>query len=287
MNASDLSLKSLYISRSAKKCYSFPSYISHRYTQVSGTRHSGRDCRNPDYRDVNLRVDKKGTDTEKRIGPRRVTQSGLMTAEAVLISGLVCFALASLFAVPLLLQGGWVILTIGVLSLLCGYVYTGGPFPLAYVGLGEVFVLLFFGILAVLGVYFLQTDQVDWRTLLSGTQIGLLATGLIAINNLRDAQGDRETRKRTLAVRFGKRFGRAEIAFLSLAPFVLGMLWLRAGMVWAAALPLLALPLGIRIARQVAHTEPGPVYNRYLAQSAGLHLLFGVLLSVGYLLSGR
>lgn len=236
---------------------------------------------------INDSIDfRKGADTESRIGPRRVTQSGLMSAETVLLAGLACFGLSAICAVPLLIQGGWLILGIGILSLACGYAYTGGPFPLAYLGLGELFVLLFFGILAVSGVFFLQTGKIiEWRSLLCGTQIGLLATVLIAINNLRDREGDRESRKRTLAVRLGVGFGRAEIAFLCVTPFLLGLAWIPAGLFWAGVLPWLTLPLALRIAHQVARTEPSPAYNRFLAQSAGLHLVFGFLLGAGCLLS--
>lgn len=236
---------------------------------------------------INDAIDyKKGADGESRIGPRRVTQSGLMSPKAVLLWGLASFVLASLCAVPLLVQGGWLIFGIGVLSLTCGYAYTGGPFPLAYLGFGELFVLIFFGILAVLGVFFLQTGQaLDWRSALSGTQIGLLATALIAINNLRDRRGDLQARKMTLAVRLGLGFGRAEIAFLCLMPFLLGLAWIKAGLFWAGTLPWLVFPLALRISLQVARTEPSPAYNRFLAQSAGLHLAFGFLLSAGYLLA--
>jgi 1,4-dihydroxy-2-naphthoate octaprenyltransferase len=237
---------------------------------------------------INDAIDfRKGTDNEDRIGPRRVTAAGLMRAETVMVGGFSFFFLAALFAVPLLRQGGWPILTIGVFSLFCGYAYTGGPFPLAYVGLGEIFVLLFFGLVAVLGVFFLQTDRIGWEPLLGGTQIGFLATALIAINNLRDARGDRESGKRTLAVRFGLTFGRAEIATLCLAPFVAGALWWIAGYRLAALLPLLALPLATRLARDVARTEPSPKYNAFLARSAGLHLVFGALLSLGFFLGAR
>lgn len=225
----------------------------------------------------------KGTDSEDRVGPRRVTQSGLISANAVMRSGILCFGAAALLSVPLLLQGGWLILGIGLASLLCGYAYTGGPFPLSYLGLGEPFVLVFFGLLAVLGTFFLQTGVLNWQATLAGAQIGLLATVLIAINNLRDAPGDRKARKMTLAVRFGKRFGRAEIAFLCLSPFPLGVLWAKAGMQWAGMLPVLVLPLAFRISHRIARAEPGPTYNGLLAQSALLHLCFGLLLSVGCL----
>jgi 1,4-dihydroxy-2-naphthoate octaprenyltransferase len=224
---------------------------------------------------------KKGTDNEERVGPRRITQSGLLSPKAVMAGAFVACAIAALFAIPLLLQGGAVILGIGLVSLFFAYAYTGGPFPLAYLGLGEIFVILFFGFTAVMGVYFLQTDQFDRVAALAGLQIGLLATVLLAINNLRDVEGDRKTQKNTLAVRFGQSFGRWEIAFLCFAPFVLGFAWFEFGHRWAALLPLVCLPRAILVTRGVFKNSPGPVYNAFLGQGAQLQLAFGVLMSIG------
>lgn len=232
---------------------------------------------------INDSIDfKKGTDNEERIGPKRVTQSGLLSPQTVMTGGLLCFAISALLAVPLLLQGGWVIVAIGILSLLCGYAYTGGPFPLAYVGLGDLFVLLFFGLAAVGGVYFLNTSTFDLKPIIAGLQIGFLSTVMIAINNLRDADGDKKTGKRTLAVRFGKTFSRIEIAFLCLAPFALGYYWYELGLIYAAALPLISLPFALRVIIKIQTTEPSPAYNAYLGMAALLNLLFGILLSVGF-----
>jgi 1,4-dihydroxy-2-naphthoate octaprenyltransferase len=224
---------------------------------------------------------KKGTDNETRIGPQRVTQSGLISHKSVMIGGLICFLVAALFAIPLLAQGGWTIVGVGVLSLLCGYAYTGGPFPLAYLGLGDLFVLVFFGLVAVGGVYYLDTGLWDLNAVVAGTQIGLLAVVMIAINNLRDAEGDRKTAKKTLAVRFGKTFSRAEITFLCLAPFFLGLYWLTLGFYRATILPLFCLPLMFRLLGKIWKTEPSPEYNRFLGMGALLHLMFGILLSAG------
>lgn len=234
---------------------------------------------------INDAVDfKKGTDNETRIGPRRVTQSGLLTPRAVMLGGLGCFLISALLAVPLLLSGGLLILEIGVLSLICGYCYTGGPFPLAYLGLGDLFVLLFFGFAAVGGVYYLNTHQIDSKPFIAGAQIGLLATVLIAINNLRDVDGDRISNKKTLAVRFGKTFGRVEITLLCLLPYVVGFYWIKRGFVFACLLPWISLPLALLVIYKIFKTEPSPAYNSYLGMSAALHLLFGVLLSAGFLL---
>jgi 1,4-dihydroxy-2-naphthoate octaprenyltransferase len=165
-----------------------------------------------------------------------------------------------------------------------GYAYTAGPFPLAYRGLGDLFVLIFFGLIAVGGVYFLHAQSLAPGMFLAGLQIGLHCTVLIAINNLRDMDGDRLVQKRTLAVRFGQRFSRFEIAFLCGSPFLLGYAWVLWGHPFAFFLPLLAAPLAIKIAKSIYQTAPGTVYNKFLGMAAGLHLLFGVCLSIGLLL---
>lgn len=231
---------------------------------------------------VNDAIDfKKGADDERRVGPRRVTQSGLLSAKQVMFAGMVSFLVALALGIPLVVEGGWAIVAIGLLSLLCGYIYTGGPYPLAYVGLGDVFVIIFFGLVAVTGTFYLHTKTVNLEAVVAGLQIGLLATVLIAINNLRDAPTDKDVGKKTLAVRFGSEFARAEIMLLSFVPFFLGLYWLRSGWVFPGSLPLLLLPLALVINRGVKNNQPGLIYNKFLAQSAALHLFFGLLLALG------
>src|SRR6185437_119355 len=138
---------------------------------------------------------KKGADTAERLGPTRLSQSGALSPRAVAAAGIVSFLIACLFALPLVWSGGTVILVIGLFSLLCGYLYTGGPYPLAYVGLGEAFVVIFFGWVAVAGLFFLHTHGFDSRAIVAGTQLGLLASVLIAINNLRDRVNDEKAGK--------------------------------------------------------------------------------------------
>jgi 1,4-dihydroxy-2-naphthoate octaprenyltransferase len=234
---------------------------------------------------VNDAVDfKKGADTEKRIGPQRITQAGILTAGQVMALGSLCFAIAVLCGVPLVLKGGWVIVAIGVASVLMGYSYTAGPFPLAYLGLGDLFVIIFFGLIAILGMVFLHAGIWPPEAWVLGLQIGFHCTVLIAINNLRDVHGDKLVNKKTLAVRMGIPFARTEIAFLAFAPFVMNVYWFMHGFTWAALLPLLALPLAIKITKNVFSTEPSPAYNKFLGQSAGLHLVFGLLLAIGFLI---
>ncbi|MCB0385804.1 MAG: 1,4-dihydroxy-2-naphthoate polyprenyltransferase [Bdellovibrionales bacterium] len=228
---------------------------------------------------------KKGADTAERLGPQRVTQSGLISAKGVMWAGALSFGLAVLCGIPLVIEGGWVIVGIGLVSLFFGYAYTGGPFPLAYKGLGDIFVILFFGWVAVGGVYFLHTGRFDQEVWVAGSQVGLLATVLIAINNLRDVHQDQKVNKKTLAVRFGVGFARAEITLLLLASFILSGYWLIKGH-WAAAfLPLVVAPLAWGVVKGVQQNEPGPVFNSFLARAGLIHLLFGLQLSLGLFLT--
>lgn len=234
---------------------------------------------------VNDAIDfKKGADTEKRIGPKRVTQAGVFKAQQVLGMGTLSFVIAILCGIPLVVKGGVPILIIGLISILMGYAYTAGPFPLAYKGLGDLFVIFFFGLIAVGGVYFLHTNLLSTSALVAGLQVGLHCTVLIAVNNLRDVEGDRLVHKRTLPVRFGKRFARIEIAFLCFAPFFLGIYWWMNGHGPAFLIPFFTLPLAFKISKSVYKTEPSPEYNQFLAKAAALQLAFGLLLSVGLFL---
>jgi 1,4-dihydroxy-2-naphthoate octaprenyltransferase len=225
----------------------------------------------------------KGADTEKRLGPVRVTASGLMTPRRVVILGVVALGVACAFGVPLILARGWPILAIGLPSLYFSWGYTGGPHPLAYRGLGELFVLLFFGIIAVAGTVFVNTGQWFWGpSLVLGLQVGSLSTALIAINNLRDIEEDTRTGKRTLAVRFGVGWARAEIALLCCLPWMIGLLTAD----WTTNKPQgIAMLLGlafavVAIVRPITHTPPSPAYNKYLALAGAQLVLFAVIFSL-------
>jgi 1,4-dihydroxy-2-naphthoate octaprenyltransferase len=227
---------------------------------------------------------KKGADGESRLGDARAAQSGWFSANAVLAMGFAFFGVALVLGIPLVWLGGWPILVVGLLSLFMGYCYTGGPFPLAYVGLGDIFVILFFGLVAVGGVYYLQTGTWDAAAAVAGLQIGMLATVLIAVNNLRDLEQDRLVGKKTFAVRVGPKWGRREVVFLFVATFALNAYWLLHGSVFAALLPLLAIPPSIRVVSTLLNTGASREYNRLLALAAFVHMLFGVMLSVGFLI---
>jgi 1,4-dihydroxy-2-naphthoate octaprenyltransferase len=227
----------------------------------------------------------KGADRETRLGEARAAQSGWFSHHSVLMMGLACFAAAAVFGLPLVWLGGWPILAIGLVSLLMGYAYTGGPYPLAYVGLGDLFVIIFFGLVAVGGVYYLLTGEYALPALVAGLQIGMLATVMIAINNLRDLDQDREVGKKTFAVRLGPKRGRLEVLFLFVASFALNLFWVTRGNYWAAALPLLAMPPAGRVAVNLLKTEASREYNFLLAKGAAVHMLFGLLISVGFCLA--
>ena len=226
----------------------------------------------------------KGADTAGRLGPTRVTSAGLLPARRVITGAFLTLALAALFALPLVLRGGGIILLVGLLSLLFAYAYTGGPFPLAYLGLGEIFVILFFGLIAVAGTFYLNTLAFSVAAILAGLQIGLHSSVLLAVNNLRDLETDRAANKKTLAARFGLNFARRENAALVIAPFILGLAWLPLGYLWAFLLPLLTLPLAWWLARACLTATPDSQVNQLLAQAAALHAAFGLLLALAFLL---
>src|SRR5438067_11907187 len=163
---------------------------------------------------------KKGADTSERLGPIRVTQAGLLSASVVMRAAYVCFGLAALCGVPLIVRGGWPIVIIGVVSILAAYAYTGGPYPLAYHGLGELFVLIFFGFVAVGGSYYVQRLTIDLMVLVAGFACGALAVILLAINNLRDIDNDRASNKQTLAAVFGADFARREIEWMAMLVYL-------------------------------------------------------------------
>ena len=226
----------------------------------------------------------KGADTAGRLGPTRVTSAGLLPARRVMTGAFLTLTLAALLALPLVLRGGGIILLVGLLSLLFAYAYTGGPFPLAYLGLGEIFVILFFGLIAVAGTFYLNTLAFSVAAILAGLQIGLHSSVLLAVNNLRDLETDRAANKKTLAARFGLNFARRENAALLIAPFILGLAWLPLGYLWAFLLPLLTLPLAWWLARACLTATPDRQVNQLLAQAAAMHAAFGLLLSLAFLL---
>ncbi len=208
---------------------------------------------------------KKGADTERRLGPTRVTASGMMKSKTVMSLATVFLGLAVACGVVLYQARGWPIIAIGIPSLFLAYGYTGGPFPLAYRGMGEIFVILFFGLVAVTGTVFIQTGMWPRESLLLGLQIGLLSAVLISINNLRDREEDATTGKHTLAVRFGPKVAVAVIWLeVKIAAFA-GLGWIAFGHPPLAIAGAPVFLLGLRIVWGVMTFPPGPAFNRLLA----------------------
>jgi 1,4-dihydroxy-2-naphthoate polyprenyltransferase len=230
---------------------------------------------------------RKGADTAERVGPVRVTQAGLVAPETVLAAAAACFGGAMLVGLYLVAAGGWPVVAIGLLSILAGWGYTGGPAPLGYLGLGEVFVLLFFGFAAVGGTVWVQALRLPAATWLSALSVGCTGTLLIVVNNLRDVETDSRAGKRTLAARFGVRFARAEYVCL------LGLAFLAPVSAWAlhqtgpqVLFSVVALPLAVPPLRLVLKAK-GAALNQALAGSARLQLVHGLLLAVGLWLGGQ
>jgi 1,4-dihydroxy-2-naphthoate octaprenyltransferase len=236
-----------------------------------------------DYSDA-----RRGADTDDRLGPVRVTAGGLVPPKQVLIATYVAFGLAVLVGVYLILTSGWELLLVGVLSILAGVLYTGGPRPYGYEGLGEVFVFLFFGIVAVTGTFFAQTTELAWEAFVLAVPVGLLATAILIVNNTRDLETDRRAGKRTLAVRLGRHRVRIFYALTVYLAFATAPLaWALGGehlTPWLL-LPWLSLPIAAPIVRTVRNKVDGPSLNGALARTGMLQLAFCVLLSAGLLLS--
>lgn len=229
----------------------------------------------------------KGADTHERLGPTRAVQAGLLTPREVRVGMAVSILLAVLSGLYLTAVAGWPIVVIGVLSVLSGVAYTGGPYPLGYHGLGDIFVFVFFGLVAVCGTVFVQTGAVPPLALLASVPVGAIATAVLVVNNVRDRSTDVTAGKRTLAVRFGRRFGVVEYALLLAlayaAPVVAVVAFQRS---FFTLLPLLTLPIGIQLTRTLATTEGKPL-NACLASTAKLLLLHGALFSAGLALAPR
>ncbi len=226
----------------------------------------------------------KGADTEERLGPTRAAQAGLLSVAQLRRGIVVSFSIALGTGIYLTFIAGPAVIVIGLASMAAGLAYTGGPFPLAYNGLGDVFVMAFFGFVAVCGTAFVQALYVPEIAWLASIPIGALATGILVVNNVRDFEGDRRAGKTTLVVRFGRGSGVQEYALLLLAsyatPIVLYLLgWSSA---WAC-LPLLTVPWALRLFRSVAN-ERGVALNQTLAGTAKLLSAFGVLFGIGIVL---
>jgi 1,4-dihydroxy-2-naphthoate octaprenyltransferase len=234
-----------------------------------------------DYSDA-----KRGADTADRLGPVRVTSSGLVTPARVLRATWIAFAVAVAAGIYLAAVAGLVILLIGAASIVAGILYTGGPRPYGYAGLGEVFVFLFFGLVAVNGSYYVQVEQLDALPLGLSISIGFLATAILVVNNVRDLETDRRAGKLTLAVRMGRQNAVTLYWMLMIGAFLVLPLSLWAGE--ASAWPMigwLAAPLALKPLRNVATRTDGPALNGALAATGAVLGLFSLLVTIGLLIA--
>lgn len=234
-----------------------------------------------DYSDA-----RRGADTEDRLGPVRVTAGGLVPPRQVLIATYVTFGLAILCGTYLIAVAGWELLLVGAASIVAGVLYTGGPRPYGYEGLGELFVFLFFGIVAVAGSFFVQTETLVWEAFALAVPVGLLASAVLVVNNVRDLDTDRRAGKRTLAVRLGRARTRGLFAAMLYGAYLLTpVTWIFGPLDAWLLLPLLSLPLAAPVVRTVRTRTDGPSLNEALANTGRLELAFCLLLSAGILLS--
>ena len=226
----------------------------------------------------------KGADEGERLGPTRVTQSGLLTPGEVKRGMWVVFGIAAALGLYLISVGGWPILALGVAAILSAIAYTGGPYPLGYHGLGDLFVFIFFGLAAVAGTFYLQTGMVTAPVWWMSAAMGLLTTAILVVNNLRDLENDRQAGKQTLPARFGARFAQWEYTV-----FILGAYAILTGLILAGdltiwtALAFLTLPLAVKLLRAVRH-DTGRALNQTLAGTGQLELLYALAFATGMLL---
>lgn len=228
---------------------------------------------------------KKGTDTEKRIGPTRVTQAGLIKPAAMKRAFIVSFGLAAVLSIWLIQRGGWPIAIIGILAILSGIFYTAGPRPLGYIGLGDLFVFIFFGPVAVAGTYYVQSYEINSAVILAGIAPGLISVAILTVNNLRDIDSDREAGKRTLAVRFGRSFATSEYLFsivtASLIPVLIyAFIQDHIPILSCVILTLIAIPT-IKI---VLTASDGHSLNHALELTGKLLMIYSIIFSLGWMI---
>jgi 1,4-dihydroxy-2-naphthoate octaprenyltransferase len=234
-----------------------------------------------DYSDA-----RRGADTEERLGPVRVTAGGLMPPRHVLVGTYVAFGVAVVAGLYLAAVAGWELLVVGVASILAGVLYTGGPRPYGYEGLGELFVFVFFGIVAVVGSYYVQTEALRWEAFALAVPVGLLSSAILVVNNVRDIDTDRRAGKRTLAVKLGRERARRLYVAMIVLSFVAPLATFAFGGLTAWLLvTLAAVPLAVPLVRTVSSRSDGPALNAALAGTGRLLAVFSLLLSAGVLLS--
>lgn len=229
----------------------------------------------------------RGTDTVERAGPVRVTQAGLLTPSQVKTGMFIVFGLAALFGLYLAWLGGWPIILLGIAAIVSAVAYTGGPFPLGYYGMGDIFVFLFFGLASVAGTYYVQSGFVSTAAWWMAIPPGLIITAILVVNNLRDLENDRKAGKHTLAVIFGERASKTEYLVCMVVAYLVIPLTAWMGVVpWYSLITWLSLPLAIRTTR-IVFTQKGRPLNAALAGTGQVALLFSILFWIGLFLSQK
>jgi 1,4-dihydroxy-2-naphthoate octaprenyltransferase len=228
---------------------------------------------------------KKQTDTSERIGPMRVTQAELATPRQTAIATVIVFALAFLAGIYLVSRGGWPVVIIGLSSILCGVLYTAGPLALGYIGIADIFVLFFFGPVALGGTYYVQTLEISWPIIIAGLPFGMISVAILVVNNLRDINTDQKGGKRTLAVRYGRTFARNQYLIMLLGAALIPIAMTISGHA-GTFLPLAALYLIFAFSpiRIVFTITDGETLNHTLAATGRLLIIYGILFSIGWLL---
>ncbi|MCB0868944.1 MAG: 1,4-dihydroxy-2-naphthoate polyprenyltransferase, partial [Solirubrobacterales bacterium] len=230
-----------------------------------------------DYSDA-----RRGADSADRLGPVRVTSAGLVTPRRVLTATWIAFGLAGLLGLYLAWLAGWIIIVVGVVSIAAGFLYTGGPRPYGYAGLGEVFVFLFFGLVSVNGSFYVQLEELGWLPFGLSAAIGLLSTAILVVNNVRDIDSDRRAGKNTLAVKLGREKTRRLYVFLVLAAFfVLALTIVLNGGPWLALIGLVAIPMARDPIAAVTGRTDGPSLNKALSGTGAVLGVTAVLTAVG------
>tara|TARA_B100001540_G_scaffold168448_1_gene148924 strand:+ start:333 stop:1199 length:867 start_codon:yes stop_codon:yes gene_type:complete len=223
----------------------------------------------------------KGADNNNRLGPKRAMQSGLILESEMKRAIFIVFSLSICFGFYLALLGGWMIVGIGLLSILFAILYTGGPYPLAYNGLGDIFVFIFFGLIAVSGTYYLYTDYFSINSFILGSSAGCLATAILVVNNLRDVDNDKEYGKNTLAVYFGKKFTQFEYLLLMIIVYIIPIyISIDLGNKASIYIVYFTLPICIRLIIDVFYKK-NSMLNETLEATAKLLLLYSLLFSFG------
>lgn len=225
----------------------------------------------------------KGADTAERVGPVRATAAGLVTPRQMLVATVAMFGLAAFMGLYLVYVGGWPILVIGLVSIACGVLYTAGPYALGYLGLGDLFVLVFFGPVAVGGTYYLLARTIKGLVLAAGLAPGLISCAILAVNNYRDRHTDQSSGKRTLVVRWGERFGRLEYALaLLLGCSLPAWLCLVTGEHWGSLIALLSVVAAFPLVRRMYARPDAPTLNSMLAHTGKVLIIYSVLFTIGW-----